>query len=264
MKHLSIALASALFSSFAFAQSYQSISTLEYADYDSNFDELLLNSKYYFDSKEVLGPLDQFEYINKATNVYGTVIDNDVFGSYSAGGEYFFDSFMIGASYGYFDYDNGGDSDSNSLSVGYLVNDDLLFKVDRVDYEHLDAIYFFSGQYNHALNATDYIGFTAKFDDEFDYREVSAKYFKDLQHGNYLTVHASFIDFEAGDSYWQLGSSYYFSKATSAFVQFDEEDNYGFGAKHFFTTNFAVEAGYFNNWDDSDADTYYLKATAQF
>ncbi|WP_105215413.1 putative porin [Pseudoalteromonas sp. T1lg22] len=263
MKKLTVAIASVLFSGAAFAQSYQSITDLEYVNFDSD-DFVSLSSKYYFAPKQVLGPLDQFEYINKTTNVYGGLADSDFATSYNVGGEYFYNSFVFGASFNTTDFDDAGDVDGYTLSLGYLVNDNLLFKVEREDYEQASDVFYFSGQYNHALNATDYIGFTAKVDDGFDHREVSAKYFKDLQHGNYLTVEGTFIDIEDGDSYWQLGSSYYFSKATSAFVQFDEEDNYGFGAKHFFTTNFAVTAGYGNNWDDSGLDQYYLKATAQF
>ncbi|MEO2266516.1 putative porin [Pseudoalteromonas pernae] len=264
MKKLSIAIASILFSGAAAAQSYQSITDLEYVNFDSD-DYVSLQSKYYFAPKQVLGPLDQFEYINKTTNVYGGIADDEWATQYNVGGEYFFNNFVVGASYVNADYDNvRGDHDGYTMSFGYLVNKDLLFKVDRIDYEGSDAVYFFSGQYNHQLNATDYIGFTARVDDEFDYREVSGKYFTDLQNGNYLTLEATVIDVEDGDFGWMLGSNYYFSKATSVFVNFSKDDDYGFGAEHFFTPNFSLTAGYANNWDDSNEDQYYLKATAQF
>ncbi|GAP76657.1 hypothetical protein FIU82_05860 [Pseudoalteromonas sp. THAF3] len=263
MKKLSVAIASVLFSGAAFAQSYQSISNLEYLNVESE-DNVAVDSIYYFAPKQVLGPLDQFEYINKESNIFGRISDNDYATGYNVGGEYFADQFLVGASYSVVDPDDFDSADQYTLSLGYLVSDNFLLKAERVDPEHGDETYFFSGRYDHALNSTDYIGFEVRIDDEFDHRELNGKYFKDLKQGNYLTVEAQYINRDDADNYWQLGSNYYFNKMTSVFVNFDDEDFYNFGAKYFIDTNFAVSAGYGSNWDESSYDQWFLKATAQF
>lgn len=262
MKKIAVIISSILLSSAATAaDTYESISHVKYTDYDGN-DVVSLDSTYYFSPKATLGPYNQFEYINKESNVYGSYIDDDFGDVTKVGGEYFLNQFVFGAGYQNVDY--GNSRDAFNLSAGYFFNPDLLMKATYMDVEDGEDGFRFDLAYNHKLNSTDYIGFTVSADDDFDYRAVSAKYFIDLQQGNYLTVEGTVADTDDFGSSWVLGSNYYFTKATSVFVTFDKNDDYSFGAEHFFNRNVGLELGYANNWDDSDYDAYYANVSLQF
>lgn len=262
MKKLAVIISSILLSSAATAaDSYNSISNVGYKDTDGN-DTVSIDSTYYFSPKTTLGPYSEFEYINKQTNVYGSYVDDD-FGDVTAiGGEYFVKDFVVGAEYSNSDY--GSNNELYKISAGYFFNPDLLMKATLVENKDGEDFALFDLAYNHQLNSTDYIGFTLTSDDEFDYRAVNAKYFMDLKQGNFLTVEATLSDTDNSSSFWELGSNYYFTKATSAFVTFNEADNYSFGAEHFFNRNVGLKAGYANNWDDSDHDAYFANVSLQF
>jgi len=262
MKKLAIIISGLLLSSAAYAaDSYQSISNLGYTDTDNN-DTISVDSTYYFSPKSTLGPYDQFEYINKQSNVFGGYADDD-FGDVTAiGGEYFVEDFVVGASYQNADYNSN--NESYTLSAGYFFNPDLLAKVRFVDQKDGDNVTFFSLAYNHMLNDTDYVGITVESDDDFDSRSVAAKYFVDLQQGNYLTVEGTFVSLDEADDQWNVETNYYFSKATSVFASYDKEDNYSFGAQHFINKNIGLKVGYGNNADDSDNDAYFANMRFQF
>ena len=210
MKKLAIIISGILLSSAAHAaDSYQSISNLGYADTDNN-DTISVDSTYYFSPKSTLGPYDQFEYINKQSNVFGGYADDD-FGDVTAiGGEYFVEDFMVGASYQNADYNSN--NEFYTLSAGYFFNPDLLAKVRFVDKKDGDNVTLFSLAYNHMLNDTDYVGITVESDDDFDSRSVAAKYFIDLQQGNYLTVEGTFMSLDEADDQWNVETNYYFQK----------------------------------------------------
>ncbi|WP_417670705.1 putative porin [Pseudoalteromonas tetraodonis] len=262
MKKLAIIISGLLLSSAAHAaDSYQSINNLGYKDSDNN-DTISVDSTYYFSPKSTLGPYDQFEYINKQSNVFGSYADDD-FGDVTAiGGEYFVEDFVVGASYQNDDF--GSNNELYTLSAGYFFNPDLLAKVRFVDQKDGDNVTYFSLAYNHMLNDTDYVGITVESDDDFDYRLVAAKYFIDLQQGNYLTVEGTFESIDEADDQWNVETNYYFSKATSVFAAYDKEDNYSFGAQHFINKNIGVKVGYENNADDSDNDAYFANMRFQF
>ena len=262
MKKLAIIISGILLSSAAHAaDSYQSISNLGYADTDNN-DTISVDSTYYFSPKSTLGPYDQFEYINKQSNVFGGYADDD-FGDVTAiGGEYFVEDFVVGASYQNADYNSN--NEFYTLSAGYFFNPDLLAKVRFVDKKDGDNVTLFSLAYNHMLNDTDYVGITVESDDDFDSRSVAAKYFVDLQQGNYLTVEGTFVSLDEADDQWNVETNYYFSKATSVFAAYDKEDNYSFGAQHFINKNIGLKVGYGNNADDSDNDAYFANMRFQF
>ena len=262
MKKLAIIISGLLLSSAAHAaDSYQSISNLNYTDTDNN-DTISVDSTYYFSPKSTLGPYDQFEYINKQSNVFGGYADDD-FGDVTAiGGEYFVENFVVGAAYQNADYNSN--NESYTLSAGYFFNPDLLAKVRFVDQKDGDNVTFFSLAYNHMLNDTDYVGITVESDDDFDSRSVAAKYFVDLQQGNYLTVEGTFVSLDEADDQWNVETNYYFSKATSVFAAYDKEDNYSFGAQHFINKNIGLKVGYGNNADDSDNDAYFANMRFQF
>lgn len=111
------------------------------------------------------------------------------------------------------------------------VDSDNVYAIDTIYY--LDARkalgpYISSAQYNLALNATDYIGFTANVVDEFDNYGVGAKYYTDLGQDRYLTASANI---NAGDyDSWSVASTYYFNQGTSVFANLNKQDDIRVGA----------------------------------
>ncbi|MBH0004448.1 putative porin [Pseudoalteromonas sp. SWYJZ12] len=264
MKKLAVIISSILLSSTAAAaDSYNSISNLSYKNSDNN-DTVAVDSIYYLSPKKTLGPYDQFEYINKQTNVYGSYADDDLGDLTSVGGEYFINEFVVGASYENQDSDSGSNSELYKLTGSYFFNPDLLAKVTLVENKDGDDYALFDLAYNYMLNGTDYVGVTLTSDDDFDYRAVAAKYFIDLQQGNYLTFEGKYESIDDAQNQWVAETNYYFSKATSVFANYNKQDTYSFGAQHFINKNIGVKVGYENNADDSDNDAYFANMRFQF
>ncbi|WP_166421526.1 putative porin [Pseudoalteromonas sp. Z1A8] len=264
MKKLAVIISSILLSSTAAAaDSYNSISNLSYKNSDNN-DTVAVDSIYYLSPKKTLGPYDQFEYINKQTNVYGGYADDDFGDVTKVGGEYFINEFVVGASYENTDPDSGSNGELYKLTGGYFFNPDLLAKVTLVENKDGDDYALFDLAYNHMLNSTDYVGVTLTSDDDFDYRAVAAKYFIDLQQGNYLTFEGKYESIDDAQNQWVAETNYYFSKATSVFANYNKQDTYSFGAQHFINKNVGVKVGYENNADDSDNDAYFANMRFQF
>ena len=258
MKKLAVIISSILLSSTAAAaDSYNSISNLSYKDSDNN-DTVAVDSIYYLSPKKTLGPYDQFEYINKQTNVYGSYADDDFGDVTNIGGEYFINEYET------LDPDSGSNGELYKLTGGYFFNPDLLAKVTLVENKDGDDFALFDLAYNHMLNSTDYVGVTLTSDDDFDYRAVAAKYFIDLQQGNFLTFEGKYESIEDAENQWVAETNYYFSKATSVFANYNKQDTYSFGAQHFINKNIGLKVGYENNADDSDNDAYFANMRFQF
>ncbi|WP_444940382.1 putative porin [Microbulbifer sp. ZKSA004] len=248
------------------AEEYNSITKATYSDIEVgsvDADRFNLDTTYYFGAKETLGPLKEFEYINKVSNVSAgyshynvSSYDSDAF---AVGGEYFASNgIVLGASV----YDLG-DENLDSLSVGYLFNPNFLITLNHVD-DDSDNEFSVNARYNHQLNSTDYIGFNLFVDEEFDTRSLSSKYFTHLGGDQYLTAELAYTNYDEGDDYWRLATEYFFTKRTSVGFSFDEDENYWLGTTHFFSNNVAVDAGYVSNTDsDIDYDAFQLGLTVQ-
>ena len=224
--------------------------------YSSNIWQL--GGSYFFAPKKTLGPLDQFEFINKVNNVSAHAIETRGGNGWGVGGEYFIDNgISVSARHSQFDGDY-----ENQLGLGYFVTNNLKVNVEASKAENASTEYMFSAQYNYQLQGADYVGFNAFTDDEADYYGVSSKYFASLGADRYLVAGVTLA--KADESYWALSGSYYFNKMTSVGVNFDKEDNYAVTAKHFFNTNWAVEARYASNSDDSSDKLYHVSVIGQF
>lgn len=246
------------------AEEYQVISDITWSNVDtagSSYDVLGLDGTYYFDKKESLGPYNEFEYINKVSNV-GAAYTNWETGEYytaEVSGELFVENFLIGAGYAEDKFDN----DATLFSLGYLFSDDLLVRVDAMDTDGADTVYNISAAYNHQINETDYLGFTLATDDNTDYVTLSSKYFTHLGDDKYFTANVSFTDTDFGST-WALGSSYYFSKATSVSATLGDDDLYEVGAQHFFNENVALYASFASQDELVETETYTIGLRAQF
>lgn len=223
---------------------------------ETNWD---LNGTYFFDKKVTLGPLDQFEYINKVTNVsaaFNRAYDTNVF---SIDGEYFAENGLVVSA----EHSRASGDYVNQIGLGYLVSDNFIVRARAVKPEDVSTTYWFSASYNHQLEGNDYVGFTAEVDDEFDYFTLSSKYFAALNEGRYIAVGVELADND-GSSSWAAEADYYFSKMTSVGLSYDKGDDYSLNAKHFFNTNWALEARFASNADFSGYKVYSLGVTGQF
>ncbi|MFS1523671.1 putative porin [Microbulbifer sp. 2304DJ12-6] len=236
----------------ATAEEYNSVTTVGYSnlDFDDNDgNRLSAETTYYFDGKEALGPLKEFEYINKASNLSAAYLHYDVgsfdMDNFAVAGEYFAGNGLVfGANLTEIDNDN-----VNVVSLGYLFTPNFLVKLSHSDADFGDET-FIEARYNHQLSGSDYIGFDFAADDEFDVRVFSSKYFASLGNDQYLTADFAYANFDEGDDYWQLGADYYFTRNTAFGVTVDENEDYKVGFSHFFSRNVAVEAAYSTVFSD--------------
>ena len=218
-----------------------------------------LNGTYFFGKKTTLGPLDQFEYINKVSTMSASYSRLGDYNAWGVGGEYFAENgLVVSASHSRFDGEY-----ANQLGLGYLVSNNLIVRANAFKAEDSSTEYAFSASYNHQLAGNDYIGFTAFTDDEFDYYGISSKYFASLGEGRYIAAGVGLQD-QDGTTYWDAAADYYFSKMTSVGVSYNKVDSYSIKAKHFVDQNWAVEARFASNADDSSVKIYSLAVTAQF
>ncbi len=217
------------------------------------------NGTYYFDKKQSLGPLDQFEYINKESNIsagYSRLYGENV---WTVGGEAFVDENVLLAAR----YSRIAGENISYLGLGYLFSDNFIVRADATIPKHGSASFIFSASYDLQLDGNDYVGFTATVDDNFDYYTVGSKYFASVGQESYVAIGGGYADND-GRSAWYAEADYYFTKMTSVGVQFDREDDFSVNAKHFFDKNWALTAGYGSNFDTSDVKVYSLSLTGQF
>ena len=268
-----------LLSGLAMAEDYQSISNLGYQRAEVNdvsVNTSSVNTRYYLSGKSTLGPLDQIDYINTSSNVFAGYWHSSAAGfdrylssdssstkgdAYHIGGEYFLGKLLLGASYRHLDMED--DSDTTTLTMGYLLDKNFLVSAKYFDFEEGNEELLVSAAYTHYINGNDYLGVTLTSDDDFDYKSVSAKYFKKLSQDQYFVGEVLYRD-GPHDDYWSAALDYYFSAKTSVSAKYDENENYRVGVKHFLNKNIALSAGYGANGEESDFDLYDVGVTLQF
>ncbi|WMN61879.1 putative porin (plasmid) [Pseudoalteromonas xiamenensis] len=206
-----------------------------------------LSSQYYFAPQESSGTLDDWGYIDTDSNVS---FDYAHFGSsnpFAVSGEYFMDKFFA---VGGLAHNNG--KTTGLAGVGYLFADNL--KTSVMYNEDTDDTYL-TAQYQHDLNSTDYLGFTANTDVEFDSRSVSARYFALVNNADHVTVNLSYSDNKYND-YWSGGVKYYFGQQYSLGLG-AIDSKLLVEADYFFSNEYYVTFNYLDN-------VYQLALTAQF
>jgi len=257
-----------LASTTAMAANYQTLGSINYLKLNNDVvhsDTYGASLRYFLNKKTSLGPLDEFEYINKTSNIYGGFGDGNNANAYQVGGELFVNKWLVGGSYNYLDKDNGND-DAYSLKLGYLISDNLLVKAQAM-HNNGDTLYNFSAAYNVQLNNQDYIGFTYNTDDKFNAQTISSKYFAALGNNNFLTAGLSYTKNDNSGDDLMASVGYYFTPNTSVSASYNDNDDYTIGAKHYFNKNYALGVGYSSNAsanDIEDYDLYSVNFTAQF
>ncbi|MCG9769090.1 MULTISPECIES: putative porin [Pseudoalteromonas] len=247
-KLLSIAAVSLLVSAAAQANTgnvqKEWFNAASYTDYDydgSDNRALMLSSRYFFAPQESVGVWDDFGYLDTDSNVGVSYFNDDYSNAFSAGGEGFITKeWFVTAGIA----DLGEADDHYSFGFGYLYNDNLKLSIRQEEFENGDTTWF-KAEYNHELNSTDYIGFTVETEDEFDYLNLSARYFMHVGGDSYFTIDLEHnrIDTDGfDDNVTNVLANYYFTR------------NFALGLGSY-DSDLAVEAKYFFN------DTYYLKGS---
>lgn len=265
MKFKFAALPLMIFTVSAAAESYQSISEANYRNIEnpvSDIDVLDLDTAYYFSPLETRGPLKEFDYIIKSSDVFAKYnyedFDDGDIDTLEVGGDYFADNgLVVGGS-----YTDSGDLAQHTVSAGYLFTPGFLAQVRREKAEDSDAIYFADLRYNHELGGSDYIGFNFVTDDDFDYRELTSKFFKELPGQTWLVLKGGYASIDGAENNWNLGGEYYFSKKISVNVDYNKAETIELGFSHFFNRNVASKLAYTTN-KDTDIDTLLLELTMQ-
>ncbi|WP_170176737.1 putative porin [Litorilituus sediminis] len=240
-----VAAAMAASSVFAFSaahaeDSFQSFSSINYQTQDQrngNLDWFSLNSRYYFDARTALGPLNEFDYINSISNLGvsysymkseydkvlvvdqdGTIVDFEASSKNQiihVDGEWFIGNFLLGGGASYID--SSSSSNFMALSPSGVVtqsghnsdDQDTYYRADlgylitqnliiKASYHDINNFLSYTVSYNFDFNDSDYIGFSYNTDEDFDTHSLSTKYFANISTTSYLVL---------GAAYWYYGSS---------------------------------------------------------
>ncbi|WP_157953858.1 putative porin [Microbulbifer sp. A4B17] len=224
------------------AEEYNSITNFGYSDLDfseGDRDELFAETTYYFSAKSSLGPLREFEFINKSSSLSAAYFHSTT-GFYNSddfalGGEYFSKTgFVIGGNLTTFGRDN-----FNTFSLGYLFTPNFLMK-----FYNTEGTTYAKMRYNYQLNGSDYVGFDVSTDIVFDWQIFSSKYFSKVGDDKYMSLEFNYLNDNEWDDYWRAAANYYFTKNSSLGIDYDENSDYRVGFSHFFNQNVAIEASY--------------------
>jgi len=284
------ALAALLLSNLALAESYQSFSSISYShkgysanlsEYNHSFkddsNDISLSSQYYFDERVVLGPLNEFAYINTISNFY-VAADNrqsEGFNSYTLqgnssesswddndksvtiGAQWITHDFIFGGSYSYrkssddhsyqssavdnsHSYSSDNSSNDFSLSLGYLLSDNFVIQANiHDDDEESIGLVTFNASYNWQLAGTDYIGFNYNVNDDFDIHQLSTRYFFGFAEQSYLVFGADYSLYDGGD----FGSVDFWSVNSSYYYNDSASISMSYGEEK----DYSIGANYFFN-----------------
>jgi len=259
----SLALVAGSIASTTSAEEYQTLIDLNYLKINapiSSFDEegYFLSGTHFFSPKETIGPLGEFEYINKSSRAFASYSDFDNFDSSTIGGDFITENFLVGAS-----YSESEGFDTKRFNLGYFITENFLINAVAYKPDSFDTEYRYSAQYNHELNGNDYLGFTYTTDDDFDNQSISSTYFTHLGDNQYFKATVSYHDSEF-DDFWSTRAAYYFNKTTSVVVGYDDDEDITVGFEHFFNENYALSAEYIESGSNSSTEIYQVTFSARF
>ncbi|CCQ10467.1 hypothetical protein PALB_13340 [Pseudoalteromonas luteoviolacea B = ATCC 29581] len=171
-------------------------------DSSSSDNMTMVSSHYYFAPQGSSGVLDDFGYLDTDTNLQVAYADLPGSNVFSLGGEYFFENevFLVGGV-----ARSEGDND-HVFGVGYVFNGNVKTSITRNDNDT-----FVSAQYLYALNSTDYLGFSAHTDVDFDEYTLASRYLGKRNNGDYVSVDVSYSD-SFGSSVTSILGKYYFAQ----------------------------------------------------
>jgi len=235
-------------------QWFNSVSYSKYNSNDFSTDSYSLSTRYYFEEQQSSGVWDDYGYLDTDSNIGLNYFNSDGYNGKSIFGEGFY-----GNAFATLSLPDIGDADNYSLGLGYLFADSLKVSVTVSDYKDSDTNYLFKAQYNHQINDTDYIGFTAKTDDEVEYWELSSRYFAHLYDESYIAIDTFYYDDSVGSIFYVL-ANYYFNKNIAVGIGSNDSDLIIEG-KYFINDSYYFTASY---TDNNNYDQYNIRFVSQF
>ncbi|PWK53353.1 putative porin [Pleionea mediterranea] len=258
----------------SYAEDYQFFVDSNYKklEADEYYSELFsLNGRYYFSKKQSLGPLSEFEYINKTSYLDVSYLSNlsEDTSDYGLSGDWFYSNFIIGATVTEGDLSSG----YSSVRLGYLFSDNFKVQLERGGLDDDYDITSLTASYNHQINDTDYLGVTLYAEEQFDYKKLSTKYFTKLENDDYIALTLSYSKddlIQSSKDYWSVGGEYFFSNYTSVSLGYDDHKSVSFGAEHYFNKNFGLRVNFQKRpietfgEDEFDEEQLNISASLQF
>ncbi|WP_018016375.1 putative porin [Teredinibacter turnerae] len=252
------------FNTSANAEEYQFFLDAHAIDYErapDTIDSWGINTTYYFDKKNSLGPLNEFSYINTSsfvfTNIRGsneTSWNEDLL---SAGGMWNSGKLTLGGTATVVNSDSQSGYNSGIASIGWFFTDNLYGKVDYHDIDDAESYTTASLAYDYHLSGNDYIGSTISyseapygFDDSWFW---NGKYFNDMG-GRYLILSGGFSLHGSVDAA-TVSAAYYFNKRTGVQLSYANEESK--------ILSYSDESGWFNE-SSEERDKYVASIVHYF
>ncbi len=270
-KILSIAILSSL-STLAAAESYQTFGELGYAKADVSGAKatIALSGQYYFTAQDTVGPLDQLSYLDDTSNVRAIFSTSDGDSLKSIGGSFYGGKFGAGI-----DFEDNDGTTATRVDLNYFITDKVKASLAMRMPEESDDVLTATLQYDHAINDTDYVGFTLNLDDAKDSTvKLSSKYLNSLENGHFVVVEAGYSDSDVLTTL-DLSAKWYINKNTGFLLGFQNSEvgsvgsldtsTTSIGVTHFFSNNVSIDATYYElDSDFLDASAIQVAASVQF
>ncbi|BBN83381.1 hypothetical protein PA25_33660 [Pseudoalteromonas sp. A25] len=206
-----------------------------------SFNQMNFASTYYFAPQQSTGVWDDYGYLDTDSKVSVNYTDSDRDNFFGVSGEAFFNNWFVNA-----EVNDLSDEDSHSIGFGYLYNDNLKVSVKNVRNEGRSDDVWVEAAYNHQINESDYLGFTARVQDSPDDWSISGRYFKKLDAGQYFTIDASHDDYaHSRGSVTRIMANYYMTE-NWAFGIGANDSNLELGATFFLSDTYYYKASFIN------------------
>ncbi|MBE1300529.1 MAG: putative porin [Alteromonadaceae bacterium] len=267
MHKLTLSLIALSLASSAVASEIHTIGNIAHSEQD-DYQTTSIGITHYFDGRETLGPIDKLSFINHSSSISGSYFNSDVSDGYGFAGTFIADNgLLLGGALTKINYDDMGlalgDFETRTLSAGYQGFEGFSIVTYYRDPDEGDSEITVAGQYEHKLKGNDYIGLGVSIDEDADFINFTSEYFTDLGNGHFLQVNGQYVVNDLGDDYWSAGGTYYLSEKSSVYATVGDDSFYSIGAKHFFTSNFALGISYADS-DNADEGLYSALASVQF
>ena len=239
----------------AASETKQWFNNASYTDHEHAKNSQSLSSHYYFAPQQHSGVWDDFGYLDTDTNIALSYVDSgsDSMTGVSAEGFY-------GNWFGTISAPDLSESDNRTVGLGYLYNDALKVSISHNKLKYGSDFTLLQAQYNHQINESDYVGFTAVADDELDNWDISSRYFAHLKNDSFFALDVSHSESDQ-HSTTSIFADYYFTRNVALGV--GKTGSYeSIQAKYFFNNTYYLKAKYTKGYGSSDIIA--ASFTAQF
>ncbi len=222
-------------------------------------------SSYYFSGRQIVGPWDQFKYIDPSSyiSISHSVIEKDFknlasdliyyygskywekqdYNSSNISGRYYFRKLFAGGGLIHSSFD---DSTLGNLELGMLFFEKLELGAIGNETEGNEYDFSASLRYEHKINEKSFIGVSALISENSESSYLALKYFLAIQDHYYLSN-----EILLSEKSWKVKSSFYFNKRLSMSLGYANDNNLSMiGARYFITNNFSLSIQHSSDFED--------------